>query len=151
MLLREKVSERLVELSQDAFLWPETDVKKSNTALSDDETWPEEGLLSYMGYRVGQKGAIMDERRRILDYIYSQPVPRVISAEYMAEWGSPKTGPRLQKMAESLAAFTRNSKRKLSKSDLAIHEWEADLEYLRKSYYVGRYDTIFVWPPTAIA
>jgi hypothetical protein len=66
----------------------------------------------------------------------------------MAEWGAPSTGPRLRKMVESLAAFARNAKRRDARRlSVAIAEWESDLDYLKRTYYVGRYD--FVWPDTA--
>jgi hypothetical protein len=64
---------------------------------------------------------------------------------YMAEWGTPSSATQRRKMEESIAAFTRNAKRRaFPKLAVTITEWEGDLEYLRKVYYVGRYD--FNWP-----
>jgi len=55
------------------------------------------------------------------------------------------TGPRLQKMANSIASFIRMAKRRsLASLGPAIRDWTEDLEYLHDNYYVGRYD--FVWP-----
>jgi hypothetical protein len=104
-------------------------------------------LLRYLGYHVGAKGLSGEERRAILDAVYLEKLPSVNSRTYMSEWGQPHTGVRLKKLAETLAALTRNEKRKrAAASRSAIEEWEADLEYLRQKYYVGRYD--FVWPET---
>ena len=143
--LRAKVAARLTEISRDYFLWPETAVLPSSEALERDQFWYSRGLLSFMGYRVGQQGISPTDRHDILDYVYSKQIPRVNSAEYMNSWGDPRTRPRLQKLAESLAAFTRNAKRVVF-ADMteAIWDWENDLEYLKTTYYEGRYD--FTWP-----
>ena len=67
-----------------------------------------------------------------------------LPADYLEEWGQPQTGNRLQKLANTLASLTRMQKRKQRPSDQAIEQWQADLEFLRTSFYVGRYD--FKWP-----
>jgi hypothetical protein len=83
-------------------------------------------------------------RRELLDEIYSGELPRVNSLEYMEAWGTPASATRLRKMADSIATFARNAKRRASPSLVAISEWEGDLGYLRKTYYAGKYD--FKWP-----
>ena len=55
---------------------------------------------------------------------------------YAQEWGDRKTGPRLKKIADSLATFAKNAKRNSYVNyDVAISEWEADLKYLKKTFY----------------
>lgn len=142
--LREQVVLRLVELSEESFLWPTTDTPDGDGTLDGIE-WPQEGLLSFLGYHVGQNGVRADDRRAILDSTYKGSLPNVNSAEYMASWEAPGSADRLRKLAESLAAFCRNQKRR-DPSAVAVREWEADLEYLRHEYYDGRYS--FVWPRT---
>jgi hypothetical protein len=133
-------------LFDENFNWPSTDAPIGNGSIGGLRCEPE-GLLSRMGYRVGQSYGLPEgERRSILDRIYNQEVPQVISEEYMDEWGSPETGIRLKKIAECIAAFARNMKRRRSTSHVAIQEWEADLQYLKWTYYDGRYD--FSWPLT---
>ncbi len=145
--LRKKVADRLVEMSKRFFHWPSSAVLPSSQALSGDQFWYSEGLLSFMGYRVGNNGVPASHRRDILDYIYHEEIPQVNSAEYMREWGVPKSRRRLQKAAESIAAFTRNARRNtFADMSAAIAEWEADLLYLKRTYYDGHYD--FHWPPT---
>jgi hypothetical protein len=116
-------------------------------ALQGDQFWYEHGVLSFLGYKVGQKGVTEKSRREILDYAVHKRLPNVDSKEYIQEWGMPATTVRLKKLAESLAAFARNAKRKQTADmEQAIREWEADLEYLQSQYYKGRYD--FGWPVT---
>jgi hypothetical protein len=147
LLVREQVIERLVELSEEAFIWPRTVMLPSSEALDGDQFAVQQGLLSSIGYRVGQQGAYSHERRDILDQVYNRRLPQVHSAEYMSEWSEPKTATRLRKLAYSLAALTKNAKgRATPMLAKAISEWEADLEYLRVKYYAGRYDGSFRWP-----
>lgn len=68
-----------------------------------------EGVLSYVGYRVGRNGLSEGVRLQILNCVFHNTLPRVESPEYMEEWGTPETSERLQKLAESIAAFTRNA------------------------------------------
>ena len=111
--VRTKVTQRLEEMSREAFLWPKTAVMDAKRAMDTDQFWYEHGLLKFLGYQVGQKGALKTERWSILDYVYNNDIlPRVHSVEYMDEWGKAKTGRRLKKMADSLATFARNAKRK---------------------------------------
>src|SRR5437867_9969288 len=69
--LRNKVTRRLVELSAESFLWPSTAVSPSSVALEQEQFDYTHGLLSYLGYRVGQQGALRPERQHILDYVYN--------------------------------------------------------------------------------
>jgi hypothetical protein len=145
--LRKKVADRLAEMSTRFFHWPSTAVLPSSQALDGDQFWYSEGLLSFMGYRVGQNGVPASHRRDILDYIYHENIPQVNSAEYMRGWGVPKSRKRLKKTADSLAAFTRMARRNLlADMSVAIDDWETDLVYLKRTYYDGQYD--FQWPPT---
>src|SRR5205814_877233 len=94
-----------------SFLWPTTAILPSLEALDGDQFWYTEGILSFMGYHVGQYGVIASHRQDILDYVFHEQLPRVNNGEYMRSWGTPKSSSRLRKMAESLAAFARNAKR----------------------------------------
>ena len=62
--------------------------------------------------------------------------------------GRPRSSVRLKKMAESIATFCRNGKRRARSMELAVVEWEQDLEWLRVTYYVGRFR--FEWPSTEV-
>lgn len=143
-----EIAAHVAELSareKHTFRWPSTAVcEDSNQALSGTYFEYEEGLLKFMGYTVGQNGAYRNQRRQVLDYVYNERVPMVQSQEYMDEWGRPKTAQRLQKMANSLATFARNAKRRHNYDmRLAVNEWEEDLAYLKKKYYNP---SSFRWP-----
>jgi hypothetical protein len=107
----------------------------------------EKGLLKEFGYKVGINGLPESQRRQILDHIYDKRLDFNDNSTYLKEWGEPQSDKRLQKIAESIAAFSRNAKRRNIKSlSKAIQDWEADLAYLKKTYYNGRFT--FQWPHT---
>lgn len=152
--LRNAVGDRLAEMEKLAaleakyFKWPTTDAPGGDGEVDDSFFQYHQGLLGFVGYRVGASGVSAPQREDLLDSVYANPLPPLNSREYMAEWGAPSTGVRLRKMAESIAAFTRNAKRRNARRLwTAISEWEADLAYLKNTYYICHYD--FIWPDTA--
>jgi len=148
VILRSQIVERIIEIQMQSFVWPSTDVRMGSGELVA-VNWPKESLLSFMGYKTGQKGTDEESRRAILDFIYTKNVPNVNSVEYMRKWGKPNTGKRLLQMARSLANFVKNEKRKDPIAYmLSITERESDLKYLKRKYYIGRYD--FTWPRTDV-
>lgn len=100
--------------------------------------------------RVGNiNGVATPTRRNILDAIFERELPPMPSEDYMNQWGKPKSSVRLQKMAETLAALTRNAKRKrTARMQTSIKSWEADLKYLYEGYYVDHFH--FDWPSSRI-
>ena len=126
------------------FEWPFTDAPASTHGFSGDKFFYKEGLLSYVGYHVGQQGVHESIRLQILDCVFHNELPNVDSPEYMDGWGSPETPDRLKKIAESLAAFARNAKGKCGGYEKAISDWESDLNYLYHKYYVDHFK--FDWP-----
>ena len=146
--LRETIEERIEELTIDQpFRWPTTDGEPGNNPISPFDA-PEIGMLKLLGYTVGRNGLSRSGRRKILDDIYRMRLPIRVSNEYMDEGSVPNGGRRLQKIAESIAAFTRNAKRDRRQDKLlAIEHWEADLAYMKKSFYDGSRWS-FEWPTT---
>jgi len=141
--LQNEVISALNELTKATFTWPTTDALKG---VGDNlsPAWPETGLLRFMGYTVGDNGINQFRRQKILNTIFEGLLPNVNSPEYMEEWGIPQTAKRLKKLANSIAAFVRNSKRSSIDMSKAISEWENDLEYLYENFYQGKFD--FQWP-----
>ncbi len=135
-------------LEQVGFKWPTTEVgdRGSGTIHLDLEV----GYLKYCGYTVGKYGLPVHERRRLLEKsAYFGDVPGVFPASYMGEWGRPGSAMRLQKMAGTIANLCKNSKKRRNPAyRRAIEEWEADLSWLKKTFYDGRY--IFSWPSTEV-
>ncbi len=132
-----------------SFKWPSTIATDGNTPINEHE-WPQVGLLKFKGYTVGTKGGNSELRRKILSEIFSlSAIPHLNSQSYIDEWGKSNSSARLRKMAESIAAFCRNAKRKnAADMDDAIQEWEDDLRWLKQQYYLGRFDKSFAWPHT---
>jgi hypothetical protein len=137
--------ERLLSIGQDGFAWPSTRADGGSGGLKTD-SWLQEGMLKFMGYVVGEvNGKHRDERQRLLSVIFDGPLPPVLPRIHMAEWSRPGTPARLKKIAESLAAFARNAKRRRDANmATAIQDWEEDLEFLFHHYYRGQFN--FGWP-----
>jgi hypothetical protein len=130
----------------DYFDWPTTDAKPGRGDLNSDD-WEREGLLKVIGYKVGIGGETQSFRKQILAAIFRGAVPPVFPSHYVAEWSSPGSPHRLRKMARTIAAFTRNAKRRRdTQMSEAIRDWERDLDFLHDEYYVGEFG--FEWPPT---
>jgi hypothetical protein len=130
----------------DYFKWPDIDAVGGDGTLAAN--WLKEGLLSYMGYHVGNTlGVVASKRRKILTEVFCGAVPPLFPRHYLEQWGKPSSPHRLMKLAETLASFVRNAKRKNTDSlAMAIDQWTADLEYLYLEYYVGKFH--FGWPTT---
>jgi hypothetical protein len=145
--LRKRITTRLSALQETQFAYPTTKANPSSQNLSNDVFKYEQGLLKHYGYKVGKSGLSQTARWRILDRVFSQPLLQIDNAAYLSEWGEPKSAKRLQKMVDSIAAFTRNAKRRNRRSfSKAIQDWETDLAYLKRSYYDNYFS--FVYPRT---
>jgi len=136
----------------DYFDWPSTDTRVGLGGLGEIG-WVQEGVLRFVGYRVGKgAGITSDTRQAILRRVFHMTVPPFEAPSYIRQWGDPATAPRLRKMAESIASFVRLAKAQ-SRSDksVSIREWEADLAMLRVEFYVGKFGfgkIDFAWPMT---
>lgn len=142
--LRAVVDARIDELKQ-TFKWPTADAGPSTGDDAGEPNWPIEGMLKHLGYRVGISGKGPDERREVLDHIFTATLPVINSETYWADYGAPGAPRRLEKMATSIVSFIRQQKRRRSgASDLAVEHWQADLAYLHDAYYRSHFG--FVWP-----
>lgn len=148
-ILQVEVILKLLSSSSEYFPWPDTKAPPGDGELDDEYFQFEQGVLKFMGYETGKTKGLSDRmRREILDDVFCGALPRINNSDYMMQWGTPRSSTRLRKMAESLATFSRNQKRRTSPSTQAICDWESDLEYLKYKYYVGHYD--FSWPSTSV-
>lgn len=90
---------------------------------------PAEGIMSTMGYRVGDTQGIKQEYRIIIMIeILKGPLPFVESPSYMREWGNDGSLDRYNKLKRFLngeinSPLQRNNYR-------AIAEWKEDLKWL---------------------
>lgn len=160
---RAAVVERLVELGvqlgktlsdEPGFEFPSTDIVQNRRLAVEglgEVDWRQYGLLSLSGYRVGITNGRKDvDRRRILNWLFLEDDLRDIGDEkYAVQWGEPKTSSRLEKLANTIAAFVRNAKRRDDNNmEVAIQEWTEDLNYLRARFYERWGD--FPWPNVAV-
>jgi hypothetical protein len=104
-------------------------------------------LTTHIAIPIIGDGLSESERWEILDTVFLRPLLQMDNAAYLSEWGEPKSVKRLQKLAESIAAFTRNAKRRSRGGcSKAIQDWETDLAYLKRTYYNNRHS--FQYPRT---
>ena len=94
---------------------------------------PETGILSSVGYKVGNDGAKPKVRRQRLDHIMSGTLPPVGSPAYMAEWGHKLSLQRYQKLHRVVRVLA-SSGQTLGNMDKAVSEWEDDLIYLEEHW-----------------
>lgn len=135
---------------KDFFKWPSTEAHGGSGTIVTEQ-WQKDGLLSFMGYHVGESSDLAPRMRQLLlADIFYVVLPRIpiFPDSYLRQFGSPKSAQRLQKMAETIAAFIRNAKRRGSKMNTAIKDWEHDLDFLYCNYYVAHFH--FEWPSTKI-
>jgi hypothetical protein len=124
------------------------EIKNARRRNRRDRPWREIGILKSSGYTVGVNSDISEEKRRlILNHLFLfDDLSDIDDLEYVAEWGLPKSGERLKKMADSISSFIKNCKRKHDPSyDIAIREWENDLSYIKTTFYDAWYSE-FPWP-----
>lgn len=147
--LQAKVVARLHDLQDQSFLWPSTDAPRSSSEIDAGVFKTTRGVLSAFGYHVGADGQADQQRKTLLGVIYRAHLAQVGSVDYVRDWGAPESGPRLKKLANTIAAQARNAKRRRrARMARAIASWEGDLAYLKRTYYDGTYD--FPWPSTHV-
>lgn len=141
---------RLDPASHDgSFAWPSTDAPGGDGSVNS-ALWMSEGVLGFLEYRAGKTADLSSSMRQgILKRVFEGTIPPAFPKIYLDQWGDPGTAARLRKIAESIAAFARNAKRRSdSRLDQAIIDWEADLEFLYYDFYVGKFG--FGWPSTSL-
>lgn len=146
---REWERRRIRPNPDDFFRWPSTEASSGKKAIST-EAWLVEGMLQYVGYKVGRtEGLPSSSRRMILREVFRGTLPPAFPPDYMDKWGQPSTALRLKQTAETLASFTRNARRRRdTRMEVAIRDWEQDLLFLYEEFYVGHFH--FGWPETSI-
>ena len=93
---------------------------------------PAEGMMSTMGYRVGDTQGIKQEYRiMIIIDVLEGPLPFVESPSYMREWGEDGSLDRYNKLKRFLNGEINSP---LQKNHYrAISEWKEDLKWLENN------------------
>jgi len=143
--LQRWIIDQVLDHVDEPFSWPATEVPTGDGRVTPDE-WPEVGLLGKLGYKVGKSGKDEFRRRAILRHAFHVDAGKWLPVgEQASAWGAPRSAERLQKIANSLAAFARNArKRSDSTLETAISHWETDLHYLKEEFYESQFT--FKWP-----
>jgi hypothetical protein len=137
----------------EGFKWPSTKVEErshNDGSISESNSLdlPDVGILKHLGYAVGRNGGTPAMRRADLSKAFEMSdLPQVSSHEYMSGWGKSGTAKRLEKIANSIASFCRSAKRRRNSDNSdAITDWESDLQWLKATYYDGKFNRQFQWP-----
>lgn len=137
----------LNQLVEESFTWPTTTLGEGDRP---NLVSSEYGLLSYLGYRVGEgRGIPENQRHMILEIIFLEEILGFSSSfdrDYIEKWGLKNSSKRLKKIADSIAYFVRSAKGKGQSHLKAISDWESDLDWLKNKFYIGRFDHDFHWP-----
>lgn len=146
-ILRQCISDkwRIQAIEEQWFPWPTTIAPIGSRRLKG-LNWRPHGMLGYLGYHVGEtQPTSPNVRQCILEYAFECYLPPLNDRAYYLEWGQPHTAQRLKKIADSIAAFARNAKRRnIYSYARAIDDWEHDLDFLRNKYYEDYFH--FGWP-----
>jgi hypothetical protein len=133
MLVRRQSHQKLVAAGRPE--WPIQAIANRAQALSGKLFPHEQGMLSFMGYRVGAGSTLTTmQRRGILTYVYLGQLPTVIDTSYTQEWGEPKSRKRLMKLKNTLMSLIRNAQRRAGSMQIAIQEWQEDLRFIHEAF-----------------
>ncbi|MCS4159421.1 hypothetical protein [Salinibacter ruber] len=147
--MQRAIIDQVTQQLETSFPWPETNAPTGDGSI-DPGDWPDIGLLGKLGYEVGKGGKNKYRRRAILRKAFQADASEWLPIEDQAEqWGEPTSSKRLQKIANSLAAFATNAKKKDPSLETAISHWEADLAHLKEQLYDEQYS--FEWPKAGAA
>lgn len=130
--------------------WVETWVRadrQSAVAAHNRDYQVDLSPLRAMGYHVGKSGEEADVRHSILTLAFQGQLPIVSNHAYMQQWGNPGTPQRLRKIATHIAHSCSDARNR-SGWEVAVEDWESDLEWLKESYYRGHMQ--FHWPDTFV-
>ena len=141
------IEERLEDLKKECFRFPSTELKGNSSEMRIVNR-QQKGLLLAVGYKTGLYGLLDEPRRRILDSLYKEKIPKNTAINNIKIWGKPESSARLKEIVFSLARFIKQEKANpRGDYSTSISEREADLKYLKKKYYDNsRYD--WVYPKT---
>jgi|SaaInlV_120m_DNA_4_1040238.scaffolds.fasta_scaffold21684_2 hypothetical protein len=85
--------------------YPKVDYKNQKSLNSCIEI----GVLGFVKYKTGQNGESATVRRKILNCIFYNKIPKVHSIEYMNLWGKPKSKKRFEQIKRSIYDAKRSN------------------------------------------
>ena len=94
---------------------------------------PDVGMLSTIGYRVGNGGERESLRRKLLDHVMTAELPLVDSLVYTRQWGEPRSSKRLWKLLRTLEGLAAGAEGRASQA-LACTHWREDRDYVESTW-----------------
>ena len=119
------------------FDWPVVETRPAGATGGFGDDFRSISALKVYGYTVGRtNGWPMARRQRFLRDFMELDLPSLVTREYGDEYGAPRSRVRLKKVADLIATLARNANRRnaVSMSD-AVDDWQADLDFLKATYY----------------
>jgi hypothetical protein len=106
--------------------------------------------LKMFGYTVGKtKGWAKPEREVFLSDFMEQDLPPIVAQTFQQEYGEPMSVSRLRKIANLIASNASNRlNNDANRFAIAITDWESDLSFLKRKYYIGESLAFQPWPRT---
>lgn len=146
-LILEAEIELLREIAaRNHFVWPDALAKllKQKSARKD-VVRNVNSPLSLAGYKVGRSGKSAKRRRQILKEIFEGPLHHETPSDFVSKWGNANSIDRLKGISGHLANLARTQQARSDPAyEKAISDWQDDLEWLRRTFYEGRFS--FPWP-----
>jgi hypothetical protein len=134
-----------------AWPWPVVSLPDKPTSGSIAGDFNPFSALKMFGYTVGQKGRNQgwtdSKRQKFLSDFMEMPLPPAVRTHFGDEYGAPTSTTRLRKVANVIASNASNFARRGTPAyDQAIADWEADLAFLKATYYEGKGLKFHPWP-----
>lgn len=106
--------------------------------------------LKLFGYTVGKAdGWSQAKRQSFLRDFMAMTLPPIVNATFGEDYGAPMTMTRLKKVANVIATNASNFYRNdPAKFEVAIADWEDDLGFLYREFYLGAKLAFAPWPAT---
>ena len=126
------------------FDWPNARIVPVSSGVIATPRLRENSPLTIFGYKAGKTGKSKEERLNSLTRVFYADFnanPRL--AEFLPDWGGPKSGTRLEKIAERVA-MNIDPLSAGGRRPEAVKDWLEDLEWLRTTFYDGKHT--FGWP-----
>lgn len=130
--------------------WPEVKPIGSGSGGFDGTKIRDFSALMLFGYRVGkERGWPQSDREAFLRDFMTLPLPPIVKANFGDEYGAPLSTTRLRKVANVIASNASNRYRSNPVAyAVAISDWESDLDFLYREFYLGKRLAFEPWPST---
>lgn len=117
--------------------WYDEMSKPSTNAANLHLDAPDHGVLSRLGYKVGERGLSEARRQECLMDAYTRPLselPPVADFKHMRHWGPPQSKARKARIVASLSGFLNLAKRRRHAPVSAIAGWTDDRAWVVSSF-----------------